>query len=50
MLRLFQREVRERYAEDPDLLFHCAARVHLNQKRMKRSVRIKMEEKNIVKN
>jgi ecotropic viral integration site 5 protein len=36
MLKYFQREVRERYENDHELLFTVASRVHLNSKRMKK--------------
>ncbi|KAL3122713.1 hypothetical protein niasHT_010275 [Heterodera trifolii] len=36
MLKYFQREVRERYENDHELLFAIASKVHLNVKRMKR--------------
>lgn len=36
MLKYFQRDIREKYENDQDLLFHCASRVNLNTKRMKR--------------
>uniref|UniRef100_A0A183BKM7 Rab-GAP TBC domain-containing protein n=1 Tax=Globodera pallida TaxID=36090 RepID=A0A183BKM7_GLOPA len=36
MLKYFQREVRERFENDHELLFAIASKVHLNVKRMKR--------------
>ncbi|CAD6185217.1 unnamed protein product [Caenorhabditis auriculariae] len=36
MLKYFQREIKERYENDPDLLFAVANQVQLNPKRMKR--------------
>ncbi|PAV83562.1 hypothetical protein WR25_10845 [Diploscapter pachys] len=36
MLKYFQRDIRERFENDPDLLFHVAYKVQLNPKKMKK--------------
>ncbi|KAK6764512.1 hypothetical protein RB195_024726 [Necator americanus] len=38
MLKYFQRDIRERFEHDADLLFASANKVHLNAKRMRKYV------------